>query len=207
MARGHITVPSNLAIQPGVRPFLKGVPCDKVAPWEGPLRFDSRKELALFDSIAAETTRIGGTDVDIYILDADASPTDPLYEEPIQRHFKGPFRVRGVVEYPDATPAQNPEGMTTDWPSSLWVSRQDIELVGCPVPGEDDIVGFWLTPFWDDQAAGSAEKTEDTELFFNVLNTNPDGMLFDNPEFVGVKMTLARNTEFRPERRIEVPAR
>lgn len=221
MPRGVVRAPSSLRTKRDVRCFQPGNP-DNARPqcWSGVLKFDPKAELALFDSVAAEHAEISGTPVEIWLMETDPATADPLYNEPVNRLFTGPFGMTGVFGYPDGAPTQNPEGSEMTWPSTLWIARIALETVGCRIPGEGDIIRVWDIPVQNDQAAGldaSPERTviesdpihtspfrvEETGYYFNITDADTDAYLFDGPYFVGVNLTLARNTVFRPERRME----
>ena len=180
--------------------------CDKPTGANGTLNpgkdlILSDREQKLFDSYAQETTKISGTDCEYYSLDIACSTVDPLYDEAVKRVFKGPYLVKGFLRFPKQRVMVAPDGATVLWDSELWLARLDMEKVLSPPPQPGDVVRFWNTRFFNFDAAFE-EKVPKSGMYFNVINVNTDGHLFDNPTFVGFKLDLKRNTSFTPERRV-----
>ncbi len=173
----------------------------KVAPYPFPTFQLPECEHDLMSSIAQEQVGIMGTDVDFFHHAILKATRDALYDEPITRVFEGPFRVKGYVTWPDTQPEASQEGFRTVTGAELWIARKELEDKRCPVPSETDVVRIWNTPFFNDWAV-DGEDTENPGYFFDVLNVNDDGHLFDSASFVGFRMTLKRRTDFTPERRI-----
>jgi hypothetical protein len=173
----------------------------KVAPYEFSTLQMPDCEHDLFDSIAQEHVNIAGTDIDFYSHNVAGSKRDALYDEPVERVYGGPFRVKGYVVWPDTTPDVRMEGWRTIVNAEAWIARKEIEDKRCPAPSETDVLRFWNTPFFNDWAV-DGEDVPNAGYYFDILNVNDDGHLFDSPQFVGFKMILKRRTEFTPERRI-----
>lgn len=173
----------------------------KVAPYEFATLQMPECEHDLFDSIAQEHVNIAGTDIDYYSHNVKGSTRDALYDEPVERVFGGPFRVKGYIVWPDTTPDVRMEGWRTIVNAEAWIARKEIEDKRCPAPSETDVLRIWNTPFFNDWAV-DGEDVPNAGYYFDVLNVNDDGHLFDSPQFVGFKMILKRRTEFTPERRI-----
>lgn len=174
-----------------------------VAPWpdNDTLRLTDN-ELALHDSVATEVNRIAGTEVDLFEQDTEGGVYDPQYGEPVDRAFKGPFRLKAYVEWADSSPEVREEGFRTSFGSRCWIARKDLEERGIPIPTEGDVVRFWNRPFFNDFSVDSDPRPPDAGYFFNVIDVDEDGHLFDNPGFVGFWLVLQRRTEFTPERRV-----
>jgi hypothetical protein len=172
------------------------------------MRF-SDSELGLFDTIAAEHSRTAGTPIDYYSLSMDDSVKDPLYNEPSQRAWKGPYRIIGWFEWPDATPEAWEEGRIVTFSCTGWLSRKILEDARVPVPGTGDVLRVWNTPYFNaaggDLTASTNQDGSNLGYFFDVLNANDDGHLFDSAAFVGFKLTLNRRTQFAPERLVSPP--
>lgn len=182
-----------------VKPFAAD--CRSVKPYCGPLHLGA-KERALFDSVATEVTTIAGTQVEYWAIDVAGSVRDPLYSEPSLRKFKGPYLINIWVGYSNSTPDVTSRGFRNTWATSAWIPRTAVEKANMPTPVEGDIFGVWKLPFFADDSSPS-KFTPTGGYYFNVGNVSEDGHLFDNGEFVGFTLEIARNTEFTPERRIE----
>lgn len=159
-------------------------------------------EIFLHDLIAVEMNHIAGTDVDFFQLNKKKSKRDPLYDEMLQEEFDGPFRVRTWVEWPAPTPEPRQEGFRQTWYNSLWVARADLEVAGARPPYYGDIVRFWKLPYFDKFSVPYDSGKTPKGYYFTITEISDDGHLFDTSSFVGFKCTLARNSEFTPERRI-----
>ena len=173
----------------------------KVAPYPFPKLGLPDCEHDLFDSIAQEHVNIAGTDIDYFSHAVGKSTRDPLYDEPIKRVFEGPFRIKAYVAWPDTTPEVRMEGWRTVVNAEAWISRKEIEDGHCPTPSETDVLRIWNIPFYTDWSV-DGDAVPNAGYFFDVLNVNDDGHLFDSAQFVGFRLTLKRRTEFTPERRI-----
>ena len=158
-------------------------------------------EQKLHDSIAQEVNQIAGTDIDFYAQDTDNSSVDPLFREPIERLWKGPFKLKAFVEWADSTPEVREEGFRTSFASRCWIARADIDALGIQPPSEGDVIRFWNTPFFNESGLDN-EPSPGKGYFFNVTDVDDDGHINDGPLFVGFWCTLQRRTEFSPERRI-----
>lgn len=161
-------------------------------------------ERKLFDSVAQELNQIVGTDLDYFVQDVNESTRDPLYDEPIERVFKGPYRVKAYVEQPSTTPEVREEGYRTIFDGSVWIARADFDALGLSAPSEGDVLRFWNTPFFNSQAV-DGEDVPNRGYFFDVVDVDEDGHLNDTASFVGFKLVVRRRTEFTPERRLVPP--
>lgn len=184
-----------------VRPFEVG-PHVQVKPYEGPLRFEDGERL-LHDSLAREQVRsFGGTRIRYYALNIARSATHTLYNESTQRYYDGPYFMAGYIEWPKSQPEVREEGFLSRWETRVWIPRVEVETAGCRAPLEGDVVEVWRTPFFDEWAV-SGEERQDGGYFFTVTVSNEEGHLHDSPGFIGFELTVARNTEFTPERRVD----
>lgn len=174
----------------------------KVKPYEFSTLQMPDCEHDLFDSIAQEHTKIAGTDIDYYSHNVSGGKRDALYDEPTERSFLGPFRMKGYVVWPDSTPDATEKGWRTVFPAEAWISRKEIEDQHCPAPSETDVIRFWNVPYFNEWAVDGQTAAPNHGYYFDVLNVNDDGHLFDSPQFVGFKLLIKRRTEFTPERRI-----
>jgi hypothetical protein len=160
------------------------------------------KELCVFDSIAQEHVDAHGTDVKFYHQDIPGSSRDPLYDEPVDREFRGPYKLKAFVEYPPATPEMTENGMRVTWTGSVWVARAALEVHGIPAPLEGDIFQFWDTvEFYKEHSVGH-EHVPGAGYYFDVVTVDEDGHVFDSEAFVGFKCEIRRRSEFTPERRL-----
>jgi hypothetical protein len=174
----------------------------KVGPYEFPTLQLPDCEHDLFDSIAQEHVNIHGTDIDYWSHTVDSDSRDPLYDEAIERVYKGPFRLKGYVSWPDSVPEARFEGERTTFGAEMWIARKTIEDVRAPSPNETDVVRIWNTPFFNAWAVDTQDVGPNAGYFFDVIDVDDDGHLFDSPQFVGFKLSIKRRTEFTPERRI-----
>lgn len=156
----------------------------------------------LFDSLAQEHVQISGTAIDYFSHQVDRSTRDALYDEPIKRAYAGPFRLKGYVAWPDSTPEVRMEGLRSVFNAEAWIPRKEFEDGHCPAPNETDVMRIWKSPYFDKEWATDGDAVPDSGYFFDVLNVNDDGHLFDSLQFVGWRLVLKRRTEFTPERRI-----
>jgi hypothetical protein len=164
----------------------------------------SAGEKALFDSIAQEHIHISGTPLDFYVLDRAKTTVDPLYGEATEKIWKGPYKFRAHFQWPNPTAESREEGFRETYRSECWIVRKDFEELHCPMPDHGDIIRVWNIPYFN-TASVSEENVPHGGYFFNVVQVQDDGHMFDNPEFSGFRLSLTRLTEFSPERRIYPP--
>ena len=187
-----------------VKPFIASNPI--VAPLkdnEG-FRFDDR-ELGLMDSYANEQFSIAGTPVDYYSIDVLGSKKDPLYGEPEERAFKGPYRYTAMFSYAETIPEVREEGLTQRVTPVIYIPRKMIEDAKAPIPSESDVIHAWKIPFYSQYSNATPTPPPDAGYYFSVTDVDTNGYLFDSPSFVGYKCQLRRRSEFTPERRIKRP--
>lgn len=178
--------------------------CRDVAP-EGELVL-SASEQRLFDSVANELVSVAGTTILYFVLDLNNSKRDALYDEPVERVWKGPYVMKAHVETPNGVPEAREEGFRTTWECTVWIPREAFDGVKLPGPAEGDAIQFWDNPWWNIQEAAQGEENiPNVGMYLDVIQIDPDGILFDNPSFVGFKMTVRRKSEFTAERRIVPP--
>jgi hypothetical protein len=183
-----------------LKPYPKLRP---VAPYPFPTLQMPECEHDLFDSIAQEHVRILGTDVDYWSHEIEKAKRDPLYDEPVKRVFKGPFRIKGYVSWPDSVPEARMEGLRSTFNAEAWIARKELEDAGVKAPpSESDVLRIWKTPFFDQNSVNLDSKLTGGGYYFDIIDVDDDGHLFDSSTFVGFKLTLKRRTEFTPERRI-----
>lgn len=185
---------------PPVKPYDPG-PNAKVRPLEGPLHMGGQ-ELALHDTWAREQVQATGTRLLYYSLNVDRSVVHALYDESIIRHYDGPYRLDGYVEWPKSNPLVREEGLQVKWSTRVWIPRASFEAARCPVPLEGDVVQAWRTPFFESWGVAGDEPQEGG-YFFTVTVSNAEGHLYDEPEFVGFELQVTRSTDFTPERRMD----
>ncbi len=185
-----------MTIKKPVRPI---VPVPPVQPVEE-FRLGSEENF-LFDMWAQEYHRIAGCPIDFWSYDVAATKKDPLYGEPTERVFRGPFRLIGHLTYPENFAEVREEGLRTTWTGTLWIARLEFEEAHCPAPSPGDVFRAWNTPYFQGDAVDDA-AVPGAGYFFDITQANNDGHLFDNPHFVGFKCDFTRRTEFTPERRI-----
>lgn len=172
----------------------------------GPFELEE-SEACFFDSIAQEHVKAHGTDLMFWHQDIEASVKDPLYDEPIAREWAGPYKIKGFVEYMAGTPQMQEEGMTVRWSGRVWVARVELEERGAPAPLEGDVFKFWDNKFFTEHSVNADEAalhgSPKPGYFFDIINVDDDGHVFDTGHFVGLVITVSRRTEFAAERRLE----
>ena len=176
-----------------------------VAPHKPERMHLDASERQLFDSVAQEHVGIAGTTIDFYSLSVSGSKRDPLYDEAIEHRFKGPFRLRVWVSYPDNSIDASDRGTTGEFSGTVWFPRKELEDNGAPIPSEGDVFRIWNIPYWNDSAVSPPDPepvAPGRGFYFSITNVDEDGVMFDNPDFVGVSCEYRRRSEFTPERRI-----
>ena len=163
------------------------------------------RELFLIDGYANEHVRIIGTNIEYWALDILGSKKDPLYGEPIERNFKGPFKYTVWLSYTESVPEAREEGLVERYQPVAWLPRKMVEEANAGVPLEGDVLRAWNIPFYALYGTADHEAPPNSGYFFNVVDVDTDGQVFDNPSFVGYKLQLRRRTEFTPERRVKRP--
>lgn len=158
-------------------------------------------ESQMFDHFAQEHTEAHGTDLHLWHQNLETSTRDPLYDEPIEREWGGPFKLTGFVEYMAGTPQMREEGMVVRWQGTIWVARKELEDTGTPAPLEGDVIKFWDNKFFAEHSV-NAEHGVHGGYYFDVINADDDGHVHDTGHFVGIMLTVLRRTEFTPERRL-----
>jgi len=159
-------------------------------------------EVGLFDKINSDLNELAGIRVNYYGYDPNTAENkakvDPLYGEPTERKFDGPFRVWAIVKYPTYTPMTEESGFGREWDSKCTISRHHLDEANAPYPAEGDIIEMWRTPFHDAWSMGKG-------MFFDVIKSENDGHINGTPTFTQFKLTLKRRSQFGAERRITPP--
>lgn len=166
----------------------------------GPFRLDGG-DAAMFDHFAQEHVEASGTEVLYWHQNLETSIRDPLYDEPIEREWQGPFRFIAYVEYTPGTPQMREEGMTVRWEGRLWVARKTLEDQNIPAPLEGDVMQFWDNRFFREHGVNGEEGAEGG-YYFDITNVDDDGHVQDSSHFVGLTINFIRRTEFTAERRL-----
>ena len=165
-----------------------------------PLRMGD-EESELFDCLAKEVVDISGIAVEWYSLDLEGSVRDPVYDEPIEMAWKGPYQLKAHVTMNERNAEAREEGMVWTFSFELWVARAEVEEKYMARPKEGDVVRLWNVPFFDQFGSGNS-TIDGAGFFFSVTRVESDGHLFDGPTFTGFKCELKRNTTFAPERMV-----
>ncbi len=164
----------------------------------------SDNEKSIFDLFAKEQVDIIGSDIDYYSLNSEKGKRDPLYDEPLTRHWSNAFRLKAWVSWASSTPVTGEEGFHLLFNATCWIARAELERVRCPAPDQGDVLRFWNNPFFNQQAA-SGDKIDNAGYYFDVLNADNDGHINDSMTFVGFRLDIRRRAEFGAERRISPP--
>ncbi len=167
----------------------------------------SEQESCVFDSIAQEFTEAIGTTLYFWHQDLSASIRDPLYDEPIDRAWKGPYKMKGFVEYMEGRPQMQEQGMSVRWQGQIFLARATLEAAGAPAPLEGDVFRFWDNQFFTNHSVNddkdALQGTPRPGYYFDVINCDDTGHIHDEAHFTGFVITVMRRTEFTPERRLE----
>lgn len=99
-------------------------------------------DLAYWDSINAEMAEIAGTEAFLYVLKPEENK-DPLYNEPNQFTYAGPYAIMVVVRQPKRTIDVTERGKERINETQIWFSRAHLEDRDCPIPREGDVLEFW----------------------------------------------------------------
>ena len=156
----------------------------------------------MYDHFAQEHVEASGTDILLWYQDLENSLRDPLYDEPIDREWLGPFKLTGWVEYIAGTPQMREEGMVVRWEGRIWIARKELEDTGTPAPLEGDMIKYWDDKFFAEHGV-NAQSGVHGGYYFDVINVDDDGHVQDDGHFVGLTINVLRRTEFTPERRLE----
>lgn len=165
----------------------------------------SDAEKALIDGYAGEQTHIAGVPIDYWCINAVDTVKDPLYAEPIDRKFIGPFRLFAVFQAPQQDVGTAEEGLSARFTSTCTIPRTAFEVAGAPLPGPGDVLNVWNLPLYVAQSTVEALPLPGAGYYFDVLQANPDGYINDSPTFVRWSLPLKRRTTFTPERRLQRP--
>lgn len=92
-------------------------------------------EICLFDSIVEEHVNIVGTAIEYWHQDKGAATRDPLYDEPLQRAWKGPWKLKAFVEYIPGEAEMREEGFRVTWRGNIFIPRATLESLNAPPPG------------------------------------------------------------------------
>lgn len=177
------------------------------------------KELPLFDSIAAEVTRLSGVQVRLWVLNRGGS-RDPLWDEPSKQYgydplygergeqgthpapvtdewvFDGPFEFWAVVEYEETGGAGGKdtaieESLSTTSEAAMHTPRVTFDDGKIPYPKIGDVLEI---PSWKDKNGEI--------MYFDVTGADRAGALNDSQSYVQFVCTLTRRSKFEAERRI-----
>jgi hypothetical protein len=174
------------------------VGCSSACP---PFKIDA-SEGAVFDHFAQEQVKAVGTELSYWHQDLEGSKRDPLYDEPIQRKWAGPYKISGFVEYMEGQPQMREEGAVVRWEGRIWIARKELEDNNAPAPTEGDIIQYWDDRFFTSFSVNDAEVPK-AGYYFDVIKASDDGHVGDTSHFVGFSIQVLRRTEFTPERRLE----
>lgn len=179
-------------------------------------------EVRVFDSVAEEYNRLGGTKVKLWSLRRGYG-IDPVFDEPSKVHgydpiygefsapshepvvvpeereewaFNGPWELWMVVQFEEEQNSDTSieESVQTDWDATAWVARMSLEEVDCPYPKKGDVIEMDAEK-WKDK--------DDDQIFFDVVSADRAGPLNDTQTYVNQRLRLKRRTKFEPQRRVE----
>lgn len=159
------------------------------------------QESPLFDCLAREVVDIAGTAIEYYVLDLQRSTRDPLYDEPVEEVWNGPYALTAQITISGRRATAREEGMVWEFDAEGWIARSSVEALGMSRPKEGDVLRFWNVPFFDQFGSGNS-VIRDAGYYFDVTQVETDGHVFDGPTFTGFKLTLKRNSSFAAERRV-----
>jgi len=156
---------------------------------------------AMFDHFAQEHVEASGTEILFWHQNLEESLRDPLYDEPIDREWDGPYKLKAWVEYLAGSPQMTENGMTVRWQGNIWIARKSLEDANIPAPLEGDVIKYWDNKFFVEHGVNAEEGVEGG-YYFDIINVDDDGHVHDSDHFVGLTITVMRRTEFTPERRL-----
>ena len=167
----------------------------------GPFSLGER-DGAMFDHFAQEHTEASGTEILFWHQNLEESLRDPLYDEPIDREWLGPYKLKAWVEYIAGSPQMTENGMTVRWSGTMWIARKTLEDAGVPAPLEGDVIKYWDNKFFTEHGV-NAEEGVHGGYYFDIINVDDHGHVHDSGHFVGLTINIMRRTEFTPERRLD----
>lgn len=167
----------------------------------GPFSLGER-DGAMFDHFAQEHTEASGTEILFWHQNLEESLRDPLYDEPIDREWLGPYKMKAWVEYIAGSPQMTENGMTVRWSGTMWIARKTLEDGGIPAPLEGDVIKYWDNKFFTEHGV-NAEEGVHGGYYFDIINVDDHGHVHDSGHFVGLTINIMRRTEFTPERRLD----
>ena len=164
---------------------------------------DAVPERPLFDAFTTEHVDIHGTLIGLWKLNVSKSAIDPLYSEPTQRVYDGPYILKAWIEYPPSDPVATEDGYSLEYQHSAWIPRAPLEALGVKSsPNMGDIIQFWDKPYYADNSTLKPDTPQGSGYFFELIDVDEDGYMFDSTEFAGWTLQIRRNTRFTPERKL-----
>jgi len=152
---------------------------------------------------AQESTEAEGTPLLYWSQNLGGADLDPLYGEPIERDWHGPFELTGLLTWPEQTYEVREEGNRVYWTGQIWIARLSVEEAEMPeAPKEGDVVRVWDLPHFNAFAQGMESGIPRAGYFYDVVGVVDDGHVNDTADFAGFRCDLKRRTEFTPERRV-----
>lgn len=183
-------------------------PLDSLIPFSGDVRcscvFDFTRENEIIHAYTAqEQAEIAGTSIHYWVQDRVNTKLDPLYNEPIERVWVGPYQIKVAVKWPDDTFEVREDGARKLWTAQVTIPRITMEKVQMvSVPEEGDVLRIWDLPFFEAVAQGVNRDTPKAGFYFDVIRAAPDGVPLSNGLFTRYILDIKRRTEFVPERRL-----
>jgi len=183
-----------------VEPYRPNASCDVKPAGE----FSLEKENMELDALwAQESTEAEGTTILYWSQNLSGANLDPLYNEPIERDWHGPFELRAFLTWPEQTYEVREEGNRVYWTGQVWIARLSVEDADMPEsPKEGDVVRVWDFPHFNAFAQGMEGGIPNAGYYYDIIGVVEDGHVNDNAEFVGFRCDIKRRTEFTPERRL-----
>jgi hypothetical protein len=178
-----------------LKPVLQ--PAEAIAGEVPTFRLDAQ-EIQMWDLFAQEPVNAAGTRCELWRRNLAKSTSDPLYSEPSQVVFDGPYVFYANVEWPEATPEASEDGLRLLFPSGCWIPRKTLEDANAGGVRRGDVLRFWELPVFDDLSS-NYQAIPGQGYFFDIIKTNDDGHLHDAPQFVAFRCDLKRKSTFGPE--------
>lgn len=174
------------------------------APGPRPERFTVADTRSFFHDLqAVEHVRITGQTLDFYSLDREHSTIDPVYNEPIDTAWLGPYNLSARISRPQRSVEADETGRRGKWDGKVWIPRLVVEKAGAPKPKEGDVVRFWSLPYFALDGNLNTEVPQ-AGYCFDVTLVEDEAHIHDTPTFVGFALTLVRRSEFTPERKLRM---
>lgn len=153
-------------------------------------------ECALFNSVSEEVVDLFGVDgVRLFKHNAADNITgrDPLWDEPSPHVKYKEFEIKALwLDWKD-DPEPGAEGFGHTWENTIYVALTHLLKAGAPLDDQNDYVseGDMIFVF-----------NGNKEFYYDVISVERAGWINDSSQFTGYNLTVKRNRQFYPERKL-----